>query len=163
MARGSQTPFYLGLSALFYLILLFSPLALLQTAHAQSDQDPLQENYGTVIGIDLGTTYSCVGVMQKGKVEIMVNDQGHRITPSYVAFTDDERLVGDAAKNQAAANPKNTIYDVKRMIGRKFSDKDVQGDMKHFPFDVIEKEGKPSVKVNVNGSPKVFTPEEVSP
>ena len=122
----------MGLSTLFYLILLFSPLALVSQAHAQSDQDPLQESYGTgrrqlvcrgeehlltrlsaVIGIDLGTTYSCVGVMQKGKVEILVNDQGHRITPSYVAFTDEERLVGDAAKNQAAANPKNTVFDVK--------------------------------------------------
>jgi len=162
MARGIRTPSLFSLTALFYLVLLFSPLALLKTAHAQSDQDPLQENYGTVIGIDLGTTYSCVGVMQKGKVEILVNDQGHRITPSYVAFTDDERLVGDAAKNQAAANPKRTIYDVKRMIGRKFSDKDVQGDMKHFPFDVVEKDGKPSVKVDVNGSPKLFTPEEIS-
>lgn len=135
MARGNRTPFYTGLSLLFYLTLLFSPLALFQTASAQSDQDPLQESYGTgmyfffyihckitrhcwqscypVVGIDLGTTYSCVGVMQKGKVEILVNDQGHRITPSYVAFTDDERLVGDAAKNQAAANPKRTIFDIK--------------------------------------------------
>jgi heat shock protein 5 len=162
MARGNQSGLFMGLSALFYLVLLFSPLAFLQTAHASSDQDPLQESYGTVIGIDLGTTYSCVGVMQKGKVEILVNDQGHRITPSYVAFTDEERLVGDAAKNQAAANPRNTIFDVKRMIGRKFSDKDVQGDMKHFPFDVIEKDGKPNVRVEVNGSPKTFTPEEIS-
>ncbi len=132
MARGSSSQFVLGFSALFYLCLLFSPLALLSTAHAQSDQEPLQENYGTgkshcnlrtqnasansfaiVIGIDLGTTYSCVGVMQKGKVEILTNDQGHRITPSYVAFTDEERLVGDAAKNQAAANPKRTIFDIK--------------------------------------------------
>jgi len=162
MARGNNSSFFMGLSALFYLVLLFSPLALVSQAHAQSDQDPLQESYGVVVGIDLGTTYSCVGVMQKGKVEIMVNDQGNRITPSYVAFTDEERLVGDAAKNQAAANPKNTVYDVKRMIGRKFSDQDVQGDMKHFPFDVIEKDGKPSVQVDVNGSPKAFTPEEIS-
>ncbi|KAH8816130.1 heat shock protein 70 family [Xylogone sp. PMI_703] len=162
MARGNQSPFYLGLSALFYLVLLFSPLAFLQTASAQSDQDPIQENYGTVVGIDLGTTYSCVGVMQKGKVEILVNDQGHRITPSYVAFTDEERLVGDAAKNQAAANPKRTIFDVKRLIGRKFDDKDVQADIKHFPFDVVKKDGKPAVKVEVSGSPKTFTPEEVS-
>lgn len=152
----------MGLSALLYLVLLFSPLAFLQTANASSEQEPTVEEYGTVIGIDLGTTYSCVGVMQKGKVEILVNDQGHRITPSYVAFTDEERLVGDAAKNQAAANPKNTIYDVKRMIGRKFSDKDVQTDMKHFPFDVVQKDGKPNVRVEVNGSPKVFTPEEIS-
>ncbi|RDW75233.1 glucose-regulated protein-like protein [Coleophoma cylindrospora] len=158
MARGSRSSFFMGLSALFYFVLLLAPL----TAIAQSDQDPLQESYGTVIGIDLGTTYSCVGVMQKGKVEILVNDQGHRITPSYVAFTEDERLVGDAAKNQAAANPKNTIFDVKRMIGRKFDDKDVQGDMKHFPFDVVQKDGKPSVKVEVGGKAKTFTPEEIS-
>ncbi|KAG0645972.1 Immunoglobulin heavy chain-binding [Hyphodiscus hymeniophilus] len=162
MARGNNSSFYMGVSALFYLVLLFSPLALVSQAHAQSDQDPLQESYGTVIGIDLGTTYSCVGVMQKGKVEIITNDQGNRITPSYVAFTEDERLVGDAAKNQAAGNPKNTVYDVKRMIGRKFSDKDVQGDMKHFPFEVVQKDGKPSVQVDVGGSPKVFTPEEIS-
>ena len=154
---------YLGISALLYLVLLFSPLALFQTVNAQAESEtPATENYGKVIGIDLGTTYSCVGLMQKGKVEIMVNDQGHRITPSYVAFTDDERLVGDAAKNQAAANPKRTVYDVKRMIGRKFSDKDVQGDMKHFPFDVVNVDGKPSVQVEVGGSKKKFTPEEIS-
>ncbi|KFY72054.1 hypothetical protein V499_07778 [Pseudogymnoascus sp. VKM F-103] len=163
MARGNQSGLFMGLSALFYLVLLFTPLAFLQTASASSEQEPLAaESYGTVIGIDLGTTYSCVGVMQNGKVEILVNDQGHRITPSYVAFTEEERLVGDAAKNQAAANPKNTIYDVKRMIGRKFSDKDVQADMKHFPFDVVQKDGKPNVRVEVNGSPKTFTPEEIS-
>ncbi|KAG9247123.1 heat shock protein 70 family [Calycina marina] len=164
MARGNRSSFFTGISCLFYLTLLFAPLAFLQTVAAQDSEveEPLQENYGVVIGIDLGTTYSCVGVMQKGKVEILVNDQGNRITPSYVAYTDDERLVGDAAKNQAAANPKNTVYDVKRMIGRKFSDKDVQGDMKHFPFDVVQKDGKPSVRVQVNGSPKTFTPEEVS-
>lgn len=151
-----------SLSALFYLALLFSPLANLQTVYAQDEADPIQQSYGSVIGIDLGTTYSCVGVMQNGKVEILVNDQGHRITPSYVAFTDEERLVGDAAKNQAAANPTNTIFDIKRMIGRKYDDKDVQVDMKHFPFKVVEKSGKPNVQVNVKGSPKTFTPEEVS-
>ncbi|KAM7218102.1 putative glucose-regulated protein 78 of hsp70 family [Rhypophila decipiens] len=123
--------------------------------------DDVQE-YGTVIGIDLGTTYSCVGVMQKGKVEILVNDQGNRITPSYVAFTDEERLVGDAAKNQAAANPENTIFDIKRLVGRKFSESDVQKDIKHFPFKVVSKDGKPVVKVQVQGSEKTFTPEEIS-
>ncbi|OAX77767.1 chaperone DnaK [Emergomyces africanus] len=100
--------------------------------------------------------------MQNGKVEIFVNDQGNRITPSYVAFTDEERLVGDAAKNQYAANPTRTIYDIKRLIGRKFDDPDAQKDMKHFPFRVINKDGKPQVKVEVNGKDKVFTPEEVS-
>ncbi|POS85452.1 dnaK-type molecular chaperone BiP [Erysiphe pulchra] len=162
MASSSRrSSFLIGISAIIYAFFLFSPLALLSTVQA-ADQVPLQESYGTVIGIDLGTTYSCVGVMQKGKVEILVNDQGNRITPSYVAFTDDERLVGDAAKNQAAANPKRTIFDIKRLIGRKFDDKDAQADMKHFPFDVVKKDGKPSVKVEVNGSPKTFTPEEIS-
>ncbi|KAI9842888.1 MAG: ATPase with role in protein import into the ER [Thelocarpon superellum] len=165
MARHSRSGSPAAWSTVLYLLLIFvAPLAFLGTAHAD-DQAPLQdkaENYGSVIGIDLGTTYSCVGVMQNGKVEILVNDQGNRITPSYVAFTDEERLVGDAAKNQAAANPKRTIFDVKRLIGRKFADKDVQSDMKHFPFNVVKKEGKPSVEVDVSGSSRTFTPEEIS-
>jgi heat shock protein 5 len=139
-----------------------APLAFLGTAHASEEQQDLRENYGTVIGIDLGTTYSCVGVMQNGKVEILVNDQGNRITPSYVAFTDEERLIGDAAKNQYSANPERTIFDVKRLIGRKFEDKDVQKDMKNFPFKLVSKDSKPVVKVDVNMQPKTFTPEEIS-
>merc|ERR1719158_2715310 len=102
--------------------------------------DDAKENLGTVIGIDLGTTYSCVGVMKGGSVEIIANDQGNRITPSYVAFTDSERLIGDAAKNQATTNPIRTVYDVKRLIGRKFSDKTVKADKKHWPFELIEKD-----------------------
>ena len=120
------------------------------------------ENYGTVIGIDLGTTYSCVAVMKNGKVEILANDQGNRITPSYVAFTDEERLIGDAAKNQIASNPHNTIFDIKRLIGLKYNDKSVQRDIKHLPFKVINKNGKPAVEVTVKGQEKVFTPEEIS-
>ncbi|KAK1836687.1 heat shock protein 70 family [Podospora conica] len=146
----------LGLSIVGLFGLLFSA-GFVQQVAADDVAD-----YGTVIGIDLGTTYSCVGVMQKGKVEILVNDQGNRITPSYVAFTEDERLVGDAAKNQAPANPYNTIYDIKRLIGRKFSEKDVQSDIKHFPYKVVSKNGKPVVKVEVSGSEKTFTPEEIS-
>ena len=115
------------------------------------------------IGIDLGTTYSCVGVWQNERVEIIANDQGNRTTPSYVAFTDAERLVGDAAKNQVSMNPENTIFDVKRLIGRKIDDANIQADMQHWPFQVIAKEGgKPHVQVEFKGEQKTFSPEEVS-
>jgi endoplasmic reticulum chaperone BiP len=100
---------------------------------------------GPVIGIDLGTTYSCVGIFKNGRVEIIPNEFGNRITPSFVAFTDDERLVGESAKNQAANNPKRSIYVVKRLIGRKFDDKEVQRDLKWLPYDVVSKQGKPYV------------------
>ncbi|XP_024875257.1 heat shock 70 kDa protein cognate 4-like isoform X1 [Temnothorax curvispinosus] len=114
------------------------------------------------VGIDLGTTYSCVGVFQHGKVEIIANDQGNRTTPSYVAFTDTERLIGDAAKNQVAMNPSNTIFDAKRLIGRRFDDATVQSDMKHWPFTVVSDGGKPKIKVSYKGEMKTFFPEEVS-
>ncbi|MCL4151852.1 UNVERIFIED_CONTAM: hypothetical protein GTU68_030031 [Idotea baltica] len=114
------------------------------------------------VGIDLGTTYSCVGVFQHGKVEIIANDQGNRTTPSYVAFTDTERLIGDAAKNQVAMNPSNTVFDAKRLIGRKFDDATVVSDMKHWPFDVVSDGGKPKIQVNYKGETKSFYPEEVS-
>lgn len=115
------------------------------------------------IGIDLGTTYSCVGVWQNERVEIIANDQGNRTTPSYVAFTDTERLIGDAAKNQVAMNPKNTVFDAKRLIGRKFGDATVQSDMKHWPFKVKEgKAAKPIIEVEFKGEAKDFLPEEIS-
>nr|AWS31934.1 heat shock protein 70IVA.2 [Apostichopus japonicus] len=114
------------------------------------------------IGIDLGTTYSCVGVFQHGKVEIIANDQGNRTTPSYVAFTDTERLIGDAAKNQVAMNPTNTIFDAKRLIGRSFSDTAVQSDMKNWPFKVINKAGKPVLQAEHMNEVKTFNPEEIS-
>merc|ERR1719173_399024 len=123
------------------------------------DDDP---GMGKVIGIDLGTTYSCVGVYQNSKVEIIANDQGNRITPSYVAFTETERLVGDAAKHQAAANPRNTVYDAKRLIGRKYSDRTVAADRKLWPFEIINKDKKPHVKVEFKGETRMFAPEEIS-
>ena len=114
------------------------------------------------VGIDLGTTYSCVAHFANDRVEIIANDQGNRTTPSFVAFTDTERLIGDAAKNQAAINPANTVFDAKRLIGRKFDDPEVQNDIKHFPFKVIDKGGKPNIQVEYKGETKVFTPEEIS-
>ncbi|XP_026480396.1 heat shock protein 70 A1-like [Ctenocephalides felis] len=115
------------------------------------------------IGIDLGTTYSCVGVWQQGKVEIIANDQGNRTTPSYVAFTESERLVGDAAKGQAAMNPKNTVFDAKRLIGRKWEEPAVQQDSKHWPFRVIGQTGTtPKIEVEYKNQLKRFSPEEIS-
>jgi heat shock 70kDa protein 1/2/6/8 len=117
----------------------------------------------SAIGIDLGTTYSCVGVWQNDRVEIIANDQGNRTTPSYVAFTETERLIGDAAKNQTAMNPENTVFDAKRLIGRKFNDTTVQADMKHWPFKVVCRDGdKPHIQVQYKGEQKVFSPEEIS-
>jgi heat shock protein 5 len=126
-------------------------------------KDDKKESYGTVIGIDLGTTYSCVGVVKNGRVEIIANDQGNRITPSYVAFTSDgERLIGDAAKNQLTSNPENTVFDAKRLIGREFKDASVQADMKYWPFKVVEKSTKPNIQIESNGEQKLFAPEEIS-
>eukprot|EP00188_Purpureofilum_apyrenoidigerum_P002574 Plantae.Rhodophyta-Purpureofilum_apyrenoidigerum.ctg26436.p1 GENE.Plantae.Rhodophyta-Purpureofilum_apyrenoidigerum.ctg26436~~Plantae.Rhodophyta-Purpureofilum_apyrenoidigerum.ctg26436.p1 ORF type:complete len:659 (-),score=228.07 Plantae.Rhodophyta-Purpureofilum_apyrenoidigerum.ctg26436:96-2072(-) len=117
---------------------------------------------GIAVGIDLGTTYSCVGVMQNGQVEIITNDQGNRITPSYVAFTEEERLIGDAAKNQLAMNPTNTVFDVKRLIGRRFKESTVQNDMKLLPYKIIDRNSKPYISVTVKGEEKTFAPEEIS-
>jgi len=115
------------------------------------------------IGIDLGTTYSCVGVWQNERVEIIANDQGNRTTPSYVAFTDSERLIGDAAKNQVSMNPENTVFDAKRLIGRKIDDASIQNDMKHWSFKVVAKDGgKPHIQVDFKGEQKIFSPEEIS-
>jgi len=129
-----------------------------------ADDKDKADDVGTVIGIDLGTTYSCVGVFKNGRVEIIANDQGNRITPSYVAFTaEGERLVGDAAKNQLTSNPENTVFDAKRLIGREWSDKSVQTDIKFYPFKVIEKSSKPHIKIDTGSQgEKTFAPEEIS-
>mmetsp|Transcript_4883 Transcript_4883/g.7846 ORF Transcript_4883/g.7846 Transcript_4883/m.7846 type:complete len:652 (-) Transcript_4883:1190-3145(-) len=123
----------------------------------------MSSSNNNAIGIDLGTTYSCVGVWQHDRVEIIANDQGNRTTPSYVAFTETERLIGDSAKNQVAMNPHNTVFDAKRLIGRRYQDPAVQDDIKHFPFKVVCKDGdKPQIEVNYKGESKTFAPEEIS-
>lgn len=120
-------------------------------------------NDNVCCGYDIGTTYSAVGIYRNGRVEIIANDMGDRTTPSYVAFTDTERLIGAAAKNQASANPKNTVYDAKRLIGRKFSDKTVQDDIKLWPFTVKpDTNDKPLIEVEYKGETKTFAPEEIS-
>lgn len=140
-------------------VLLFN----LCTVHADEQTSDAEVDKGPVIGIDLGTTYSCVGILENGNVEIIPNDQGNRITPSYVAFADtSERLVGDAAKNQAAMNPLNTIFDVKRFIGRRYNEPTVQRDKKLLPYNILARDEKPHISVSLNGEEKVFTPEEIS-
>ena len=116
----------------------------------------------TAIGIDLGTTYSCVGVWQDGRVEIIANSQGNRTTPSYVSFNGNERLIGDAAKSSVTSNPYNTVFDAKRLIGQKYNDSKVQSDIKHFSYNVINKDNKPNISVDYCDENKVFSPEEIS-
>lgn len=138
--------------------MLFLTLLVLFSAAVFADEDVVD----TVIGIDLGTTYSCVGVYKDGRVQIIPNDQGNRITPSYVAFSGSDRLIGDAAKNQASLNPTNTIFDVKRLIGRGFTDQTVQKDKKLLPFNLVNKHSKPYIEVQVNDEARTFSPEEIS-
>jgi len=145
---------------MYFAKLAVAALAFLATPYTALAEE---ESMGTVIGIDLGTTYSCVGVFKNGRVEIIANDQGNRITPSYVAFLDNkERLVGDAAKNQATINPENTVFDVKRLIGRKFSDKSVQADKKLVPYEIVSDKDKPMIQITVAGEKSNYAPEEVS-
>eukprot|EP00922_Rhytidocystis_sp_ex-Travisia-forbesii_P072248 GHVS01107733.1.p1 GENE.GHVS01107733.1~~GHVS01107733.1.p1 ORF type:complete len:673 (+),score=157.79 GHVS01107733.1:122-2140(+) len=147
----------------------FAVVALLSlyttTVEAAADPTPTTDEKkieGPVIGIDLGTTYSCVGIYKNGRVEIIPNDQGNRITPSYVAFTDEERKIGESAKNEATINPENTLFDVKRLIGRRYIEKEVQRDKTLLPFEVMNKDGKPFIRLMVKGEQKIMAPEEVS-
>lgn len=139
--------------------ILLIGLLVLVTVAGKKDEP---EVTGPVVGIDLGTTYSCVGIYKNGRVEIIPNELGNRITPSFVAFTDEERLVGEAAKNQAADNAERSVYSVKRLIGRDYADKEVQNDKKLLPYSIVDKNGKPYIDVTVNGNRKQMSPEEIS-
>jgi heat shock protein 5 len=152
---------YNPISVFLLLACLFLCAPLVLGSQSSSSQET---NEGPIIGIDLGTTYSCVSVFKDGSAQIIANDQGNRITPSIVAFTDtNERLVGDAAKNQATVNPENTIYDVKRLIGRDYSDKSVQEDKNLMPFKIVpDKIGKPRISITQGGNERIFSPEELS-
>ncbi|KAG7087523.1 hypothetical protein E1B28_013482 [Marasmius oreades] len=149
------------LPSLSFVFFTFFTLLCLSSPSVRAEEAASSE-YGTVIGIDLGTTYSCVGVQRGGRVEIIANDQGNRITPSWVSFSEEERLVGDSAKNAYSTNPQNTVFDAKRLIGRKMDDPDIKRDMKHWPFAVKEKGGKPVISVDYKGDKRDFTPEEIS-
>ena len=142
-----------------FFIVLLSSQSMISLCNTTDDKNKID---GPVIGIDLGTTYSCVGIFKNGRVEIIPNELGNRITPSVVAFTDEERLVGESAKNQAALNPARTVYSIKRLIGRKFTDKEVQHDRKLLPYNIVNKEGKPYVEVEIKGEKKTYSPEEIS-
>lgn len=157
----ARNPWISGIALVYVLLAVLLPFAV-SGSGVLAEANDTEDSYGTVIGIDLGTTYSCVGVMKNGKVEILANDQGNRITPSYVAFTPEERLIGDAAKNQASSNVDNTVFDIKRLIGLKYTDKTVQKEIKHLPYKIDKKDGKPVVLVQYNDDTKTFSPEEIS-
>jgi heat shock protein 5 len=148
-----------GVAGLFICVLLAFSSESVEGLDAKTGKGTIE---GSVMGIDLGTTYSCVGVYKNGRVEILQNDQGNRITPSVVGFTKEGRLIGDAAKNQIAMNPTNTVYDAKRLIGRKFYDETVQADAKLWPFKIINKDAKPMIEVEIDGQAKQWSAEEVS-
>ncbi|KAG8982841.1 ATPase with role in protein import into the ER, partial [Tulasnella sp. 427] len=162
MVRRARTPLLARFASSPFSILLVALCAVLLLAAPAVRAEETKEDYGSVIGIDLGTTYSCVGVAKGGRVEIIANDQGHRITPSWVSFTDEERLVGDAAKNAYHTNPRNTVFDAKRLIGRRTDESDVKKDMKHWPFSIVDRAGRPVIEVTHRNEKKQFTPEEIS-
>ncbi|CDU17581.1 chaperone DnaK [Plasmodium yoelii 17X] len=144
----------MGNTKAFVLVLLVSLLKFVSAVDSAIE--------GPIIGIDLGTTYSCVGVFKNGRVEILNNDLGNRITPSYVSFVDGERKVGEAAKLEATLHPTQTVFDVKRLIGRKFDDKEVAKDRTLLPYEIVNNEGKPNIKVQIKDKPTTFAPEQIS-
>ncbi|KZV96951.1 heat shock protein 70 [Exidia glandulosa HHB12029] len=152
------------MSTVTFAILVFVAVMTFCPALVRADSSHVRDESsgGPIIGIDLGTTYSCVGVSKGGRIEIIANDQGHRITPSWVSFTEDERLVGDAAKNAFHSNPRNTVFDAKRLIGRKFDDREVQADRKHWPFKLVANGDKPLIRVEHRNETRDFSPEEIS-
>lgn len=168
-AKFSKTKFLSNsLKTLFTAYLLNTSLSLV-AAHTQSNSNSnsIPSSTAPIIGIDLGTTYSCVAIYQNGQVEIIPNDQGNRITPSYVAFTDTyELLVGDAAKNQLTSNPQNTIFDIKRILGRKFDDPIIQNDAKFLPFTIVNQHNRPTIQIDAdhssNSQINFYSPEEIS-